>query len=328
MDGDAISYLRLSRKLSAAVVLASFAYLALGLLSLLLGSYEIHMHFMGMGVVTFAAGVNISFWTSLTREGGSSLAVLSHAIALLALPLASLLELGSYFLPLVPITGLLFLFFLRRKSITFLLEVYSFLSFLLVSLNRYESSVMFFLNLVWGYPVPLIYAVSSHALPKTYRSEVSKPLMLVAILTHLAALLGIGPFKHSMWLSMFSYLGAVRLDRAISGLKEVAKEALPAHRYLIASYLLTVPLLMISWFYPSEALDILHVLLIGFVGLHIYAHAPLMVPVLLGIRNSRRFNYSTLILLLLTALSWPLNRDVSLYFLAGSLFLAFYIVKP
>lgn len=63
-------------------------------------------------------------------------------------------------------------------------------------------------------------------------------------------------------------------------------------------------------------------------GLHIYAHAPMMIPVLLGIRNAKRFNYPALILLMLAALSWPFNREVALYFLSGSLFLAVYIVKP
>lgn len=322
-----ISYLRLSRRLSAITVVTSFLYLVIGLTSIIIGRYDIHMNFMGTGVVSFAAGVNISFWTSIARKRGSPLTSYLHVITLMTLPLASLLGLRSYFLLLTSITGLLFILPLRTRSLTFLLEVYSFLSLLLTSLEHYDSLESLLLSVAWSYPVPLIYAVSSQALPKTYRYKVNRLLMLTAILTHLATLM-LGRVRLLMWLSMLSYLGAVRLDRAILGLKRVSEEALPAHRYLIAGYSLTIPLLIISWLYPLGTLGILHLILIGFVGLHIYAHAPLMIPVLLGVRNSRRFNYSSLLLLLLAALSWPFNRDIALYFLAGSLFLAFYIVKP
>jgi len=117
-----------------------------------------------------------------------------------------------------------------------------------------------------------VYAVTAHTLPKTYRYEANRSLLTLSVLLHPAALMKIGPTRHLMWASMLSYLGAARLDRAYSGLKAVrAGEALPAHRYLVVGYILLVPALLVSWLYPLDKLGILHTVLIGFVGLHIYA---------------------------------------------------------
>ncbi|MDK2383677.1 MAG: hypothetical protein QI199_02555 [Candidatus Korarchaeota archaeon] len=326
---DALSYLKLARKLSALAVLGSFAYIGVGLLSLPLRWYQVHMHFMGMGVVSFAAGVNISFWTSVTRRRGSVLAALLHSLSLLFLPLGSLLGWGTVMITFVSLTGLLFLIPLRKRSLIYLLELYSFLSLLSAALSSYRGMEVWLTTVEWAYPVPLIYAVTLHALPKTYRYRASLPLTILMTALHALALSGFGPSRHLMWASMLSYLGAARLDLSLRGLRSVrVREALPAHRYLIAGYLLLIPLLILSWFMPVNSLGLLHILLLGFVGLHIYAHAPMMIPVLLGIRNAKRFNYSALLLLLLAALSWPFNRDVALYFLLGSLFLVVYIVKP
>jgi len=91
---------------------------------------------MGMGVLAFAAGVNIAFWTSVARRRGSIVAASMHSLSLLALPLASMLGWGTLLLASVSVTGLLFLAPLRLRYSVFLLEVYSFLSLLLVSLGR------------------------------------------------------------------------------------------------------------------------------------------------------------------------------------------------
>ncbi len=325
---NAVSYLKLARRLSALAVVGSFVYMGIGLASLPLRWYQVHMHFMGMGVLTFAAGVNISFWTSVTRRRGSVPVTILHSLTLLSLPAGSLLGWRTVMIALVSLTGLLFLLPLRKRSLIYLLEVYSFLSLLFTVFGSYRD-IWAWAAVEWAYLVPLIYAVTLHALPRTYRYRANLPLALVMIALHALALAGLGPIRHLMWASMIAYLGAARLDLAYSGLKSVrVREALPAHRYLIAGYLLLAPLLILSWFIQVNALGLLHILLIGFVGLHIYAHAPMMIPVLLGIRNAKRFNYPTLILLMLAALSWPLNRDVALYFLSGSLFLVIYIVKP
>jgi len=328
-DLDALSYLKLARKLSALAVVGSFTYIGIGLLSLPLRWYQVHMHFMGMGVISFAAGVNISFWTSVTRKRGSVLAALLHSLSLLLLPLGSLLGWGTALIAFVSLTGLFFLIPSRKKSLVYLLELYSFLSLLSTVLSSHQGMEAWITAVEWAYPVPLIYAVTLHALPKTYRYRASLPLAIPMIALHALVLCGFDPSRHLMWTSMLSYLGAARLDLALRGLRSVrVREALPAHRYLISGYLLLIPLLILSWFMPVNTLGLLHILLLGFVGLHIYAHAPMMVPVLLGIRNAKRFNYSALILLLLATLSWPFNRDVALYFLSGSLFLVVYIVKP
>ncbi|GEM_PF-3120298 len=328
-DRDALSYLKLTRKLSALVVIGSFAYIGVGLLSLPLRWYQVHMHFMGMGVVSFAAGVNISFWTSVTRRRGSILAALLHSLSLLLLPLGSLLGWGNVLIALVSLTGLLFLIPLRKRSLVYLLELYSFLSLLSTVFGNFRGIEAWITAVEWAYPVPLIYAVTLHALPKTYRYRASLPLTVLMTALHAFALSGFGPSRHLMWASMLTYLGAARLDLAFRGLRSVrVREALPAHRYLIAGYLLLIPLLILSWPIPLDELGLLHILLVGFVGLHIYAHAPMMIPVLLGMRNAKRFNYPALLLLVMAALSWPFNRDVALYFLSGSLFLVVYIVKP
>ncbi len=326
---DSLHYLKLARKLSALVVVGSFVYIGLGLLSLLLRWYQVHMHLMGMGVLSFAAGVNISFWTSVTRRKGSTLAVLFHSISLLLLPLTSLLGWGKFLIALVSLSGLAFLSHLRKRSLTYLLELYSFLALFYTFFGSFQSIEEWITSLVWAYPIPLTYAVTLHALPKTYRYSVNRALALLMIIFHAFALLGLNPTKIFMWISMLAYLGASRLDLAYFGVKSVrVREALPAHRYLMAGYLLLLPLLILSWPIPTNTLELLHILLIGFVGLHIYAHAPMMIPVLLGTRNAKRFNYSALVLLTLAALSWPFNRDIALYFLSGSLFLVIYIVKP
>ncbi len=328
MKEGAVAYLKLTRKFSAAVVVAGLSYLGAGIASLLLRLYPIHMHLMGMGVLSFAAGVNISFWTSVTREKGSNAAALFHAISLILLPFCSLLGWGSIAVSVAAISGLLFLIPLRRRSLTFLLEIYSFLALLMAAL-RPGSLEVWITGLEWGYAVPLIYAVTLHSLPRTYRYRPHVPSAALMLVLHLMALVGVGPTKHLMWASMLVYLAAARVDRALSGLRAIrVREALPAHRYLISCYLLLIPLLLISWPLDLDPLGILHILMLGFIGLHVYAHAPMMIPVLLGMRNSKRFNYWAPVLLAMAALAWPFSGNVALFLLLGSLYLVIYIVWP
>ncbi len=327
---DLIHYLRLSRKLSGLAVVLSFAYFTVGAFSLISGIYKWHMIFMGAGVISFAAGVNISFWASLARRYGSPIPMIFHSLFVISLPIAYLVSnsFGSLFIAIMSLSGILFLLQLRRGSISFLIEIYSFTALLISSLLS-GSLIDRFLWMEWAYPVPLIYAVSAHALPRTYKYELNIPFMAAALLTHAAALLRIGPPIYLMWTSILLYVISLRLDLTFKAFRSVrVEEAIPAHRYMLSGYLLVFLLGLLFLLIPDDNLSLLHYLLLGFIGLHIYVHAPMMIPVLLGTSNSRRFTLAPLVLIFLAALSWPYSRTISLYFICGSLPLLFYIVKP
>ena len=298
--------LRRARSLSALTTFTSFIFLAAGLVSLLFNAVW-HMKLMISGLLAFASGVNISFLAALSRKSPSAAVV--HSVNLILLPLL------PYQLMVISfsITGLLMTLLSGRRDFYAGVIAYSYLAPLLALPYK---GVPFFLWLAWSHPVALIYAVSLHSLPKTYRYKYDRLLAYTSLAAHLYALLRGEPFFAS--LSELLYFLSLRLDKVLPSLRRVRGEARKAHNYLISAYLLLTPVIVFS-FFGLRQLSYLHLLLLGFIGLHVYGHAPMMLPVIFGVRNARSFTPLPLIMLTLSALTWPFHREIALYLLLGSL---------
>ena len=299
--------LRGARSISALAVLISFIFLALGIISLTF-RVEWHMALMTSGLLTFASGVNISFLAALGRR--ASWTFILHFLALTLLPL--LMADRAVALLSFSLTGLIATLSIRRLDFYTGVIAYSYLA---PALSIIYRGVPFYLWLSWGFSAPLIYSVSLHSLPKTYRYKDLRPLAYLSLAFHLLAMISALNLMASI--SMALYLMALRMGKALSSLKRVRGEALKAHRYLIQAYLLLIPVVLAS-FLIRDTLQFLHLFLLGFVGLHVYGHSPMMLPVIFGVRNRRSFFSLPLIMLVIASLVWPLNREVSLYFLVGS----------
>ncbi len=297
--------LKRARFLSALTTSFSFIFLTVGIIGLAI-NVKWHMNLMAAGLLAFASGVNISFLAALSRK--APLFSTIHALVLLILPLLprDLMVLSF------SLTGLLMTVQSGRRDFYTGIIAYSYLSPLASLL--YEG-IPFYLWLVWSHPVSLIYAVSLHSIPKTYRYEHDKLLAYTSLAAHLYALIRGEPFFAS--LSMLFYFLSLKLNKALSSIGRVAKEARKAHKYLITAYLLLLPVILCS-FLGLRHLPYLHLLALGFIGLHVYGHAPMMLPVIFGIRNARSFSSLPLIFLALSSIIWPYNREIALYLLLGS----------
>lgn len=192
------------------------------------------------------------------------------------------------------------------------------------------------------YAVTMIYAVSIHSLPRTYRDEPSAPLsILLAVLVALSALVfAAGRFEWARiiyGITVFSFIGAARLDRIgywYRSIDESAPAARPGHRYFLQGHMFAVPLMLLASYYmvrpwsgALDALATLHALTIGFTGVFIYIHAPMMLPVLLSVKTKRRYNMIPYILLAGAAFAWPGAGFVAgLLFIASLIALAYIVV--
>ncbi len=297
--------LRRARILSAVTVSFSFLFLTLGLAGLLV-DLRWHMKLMIAGLLAFASGVNISFLAALSRK--SSLMAVVHSLVLTLLPLIP----DQLMVLAFSLTGLLMTALSGRRDFYTGVIAYSYLA---PALALNYQGIPFFLWLAWSHPVALIYAVSLHSIPKTYRYEYNRLLAYSALATHLYALLRGEPFFSS--LSMLLYLLSLKLNEALRSMRKVKGEARKAHKYLITAYLLLIPVILFS-FTGLRQLAYLHLVLLGFIGLHVYGHAPMMLPVIFGVKNARSFSPLPLLMLALSSVAWPYNKEVALYLLLGS----------
>ncbi len=172
-----------------------------------------------------------------------------------------------------------------------------------------EPLVVAGLGFLAAYPLQMIYAVSIHAFPSTYSRRPIAPLAPApfALATLAAALIAVEPGE---WraaallagLSTLAYLPAARVHEAPRIWGEVASSRRPpivvkTHKYfleghvfvaIIAAFTVALALLALEGA-PITPGCIAHALAIGFAGLHIMIHAPMMLPVILNIPTARRY---------------------------------------
>ena len=62
----------------------------------------------------------------------------------------------------------------------------------------------------------------------------------------------------------------------------------------------------------TSPLAFAHTFVLGFMSVHIFIHAPTMLPPIFGTRNARRFNCLPFALTAIAAFTWPLEKDSQL----------------
>ena len=203
------------------------------------------------------------------------------------------------------------------------------------------SLVDYALSVALAYTATLIYAVTSHSLPSTFADRPSPPVSLVAalgsVLAGLYVLEGNDPWiAGDIWLaSALLYIYGARLHRVgryFRVAREKSRGSEKAYRglwyYLVGHvFVLLVVLLasvVLAWASREPvipraraSLILLHLLGLGFAWMHVAIHAPMMLPVILGVRHAMRYNAWPYILVLGATLLWPVSGAASLVLAAA-----------
>ncbi len=181
--------------------------------------------------------------------------------------------------------------------------------------------------LTFAYPVTLIYAVTVNSLPSTFNDKPSYSLsytlpVLTAIGSFLVGLRFIKAGSAIVAASTLIYIFAARMYRLQKYLKSIErlnKESpaykgsaffIKSHYVIIASIALTIiytSLFIIKSFSFFCLLCLLHAYVMGFVTIHVFLHAPVMLPVVLKVKHKRRYTLWPLILALIAAAIWPVQ---------------------
>ncbi len=325
---------------SMAGILASLAYLAIGLVAAAVRAAEYHVFMMAGGVlVAFVVAVESSYVVSPMRAKSHPLMGASYAflvaspiIAALAPPIGVALGLGAWSATLIASLALevipaLVGASLSRGSVRASLAASAFSNaltavYLGVAAHTLRGNpVLVGLGLLYAFPVPMIFAVSLHAFPSTYGRKPLWPLLPLPFALAAAASLGLAvEARPAPWilvaaaLSLVAYIPAARIHEAPRIAGEVSRERKPpivvkTHKYflwghvyvaIIVAYILYLASLRAAG-WPVRLGCLIHATAIGFAGLHIFIHAPMMLPVILGIPTARRYNVSPYALLAIAA---------------------------
>jgi len=228
------------------------------------------------------------------------------------------------------------------------------LSILLFGYSYIISTVFLILNptgdifkiaigFIYIYAVSSIYSVTIHAFPATFREKPSIGLVsLLFVIQTISALIYRDLFKISVLvfsLNTLVYVASINLHRYRRYEEFIRKTknavAKGGMLYLLFGHELvgiySIILIISSvLFYLNviSMLSFIHILIIGFVGLHIFIHTPLMLPVILKWSSARRYNLSPYLLLILSAVVWPMNQHVSFMLLVLAIVFLYLIVKP
>ncbi|MCE4614180.1 MAG: hypothetical protein F7B60_01435 [Desulfurococcales archaeon] len=179
-----------------------------------------------------------------------------------------------------------------------------------------------------AFPVTAIYAVSVHAVPKTYRLEPEKlsTAILIASLLLGTIFYTTGYYEYALMLYAISFLAypvSTRLYRLREWEKSIkAKKDTPgrpgnlyfiySHYYVVFFTILTpISLYLYTNGLIGNIFTLIHVLTVGFIGIHIYIHAPMMVPVVVDVKTKRRYTVLPPLLLTLAAIIWPFSGILS-----------------
>ncbi|MCE4607176.1 MAG: hypothetical protein F7B59_07615 [Desulfurococcales archaeon] len=194
-----------------------------------------------------------------------------------------------------------------------------------------------------AFPVTAIYAISVHAVPKTFRSEPEKlsTIILSAVLILATIAYTVGYYRYAIMLyavSFFAYPISIRLykirewERSIKAKKDTPGK--PGNLYFIYSHyfvwLFTILTPITTYMYLEGSIKdiytLIHVLTIGFIGMHIYIHAPMMVPVVINVKTKRRYTILPPLFLTLAVILWPFSGALSYILVALSLCRLFDII--
>jgi hypothetical protein len=201
------------------------------------------------------------------------------------------------------------------------------------------------LGLALSYPVALIYSFSALTMTRNYSVRVTRGRVLPPLLIHSASialyLLGLGMealFLASLFMLLhFIVMGYHRfpglVEKAFSMKSPVNRRA---YLYIVAGHTAALAATVYLAAYLASGalenrLDLLitvHLVYMGFIGLHIYLHAPLMAPSIVETGSARRYNPLPVALLLAAVLARPVAPSLTYVLVAASLAGLLLVVKP
>lgn len=331
--------------------MAGVVYTVLGLA--LVEEPRVHMALLGLGAAyVFAAGVAIVYAASFRGAGPRGEALLIHVVSTAVLPLVAGYFWG-YVAPVLLVSAASGFYTVYKyvggvggdARVPALLLCYPYLAVAPLALILQAGRVWlleFYLLLAYLFPVPMIYAVSLHSFPKTYGHTFSRPWATLTLLAHVAgavlALTGLQAGFVLMAASMVLYLPAIgihRVPEALEFASRLGSVARKAHTYLVTGYVFaaaaaiyTICLQALAYLGYAPLLQVIHAVLMGFVGMHIYTHAPLMLPVMLATPTARRYTPAPYALLLAATLARYAFPDASYVLMVASLAALVLVVKP
>lgn len=143
---------------------------------------------------------------------------------------------------------------------------------------------------------PMILVVSLYTVARNYGRRPTTPLM-AAVLAPNALALGLaapGQGLHATLAlaGLLAYYPALGLHRAPELLRRASSLPGPAGdavRYMVVSHLLTIPPMLLSLHPQATVLARIHLLYIGFIGVHIILHAPLLLPQVARVKLSKNY---------------------------------------
>ena len=324
-------------------VYVSILYLALALGLLVSKNYDTHGLLLAYGVLaTFTYSVSIAYVASFARK--TSIFHIASAPLLLVVGLLVLVDkvLARYALLALSIILLLgalhiwsivcrastkYKYSLLAPTLAYINPI-AILSYYIVA-SREPSFAEEGLAILLSVPISMIYSVTWHSLPTTYGD---KPELWRIILQHaihytasIFYSIELVHWRATLSASLLLYIFTAKIYR-LGSYYRVAKSrrepARKAHMYYVYGHLLVlllIPLAVLVINVFKDTLLLVHTLAIGFIGLHIYTHTPLMIPTILSKPASRKFNIATYMLLLTSLLAWQLARNISLPFIVASL---------
>lgn len=208
--------------------------------------------------------------------------------------------------------------------------------------------IWFYTGFLYSYPIPMIYSVSVHSFPSTYHEKPVTPLYwavmglnalglaLYASTWQEAQLAGLALLVAGL-LAYFPAIGLHHAPRIASRIKASKNQVVrKTHQYFLAGHFYAVLTAILATIYtglylytPTTPLEcITHSLAIGFIGTHIFIHAPLMLPVILGIPTARRYNQAPFITLVSAVPVFCYHRLAALALVVIAVLLMTYIVWP
>ncbi len=328
------------RAVSAIGVWASIAYLVIAILYLVYGEPHTHARYMLYGVLLlFPYSVAVAYVaSSLNKYHPSQLLMSTGVFLLIFTPILALDYSEEYANLLVVFSGLLgfssalYTASLKKGSVRLSMELVAVASILMsiiaIARQCWGRNLLFSyysFSMTIAYPVTLIYAVTVHALPSTFRDHSPRGLpWLLPILTFLSSLM---VFDDKLLVSrifalasIYVYIFAARIYKLKDyfGFAKRFPEG-PARSgayYFLEghiSVLFLTLIISIYTLYPNcNVLCFLHLYALGFSSLHVLIHGPMMLPVILSIRHKRRFNVSPYVFQLLAVLLFPLSGELAL----------------
>ena len=346
-----MAWRRVSRGASAVLVVGGIVYVVAALASAAVGRAGYHMPLaLYGGALLFPYGVAIAYVASAaSTERARRLVAASGLVGLAALASPALAAAGHR----IPADILVALGFLvlaaasleasrtRRESARLSLEMFTATHALaaaaLVAADSWGVGIVNLgLGLAAAYPVTLIYSVTVHSLPSTFKDEPDEALAWLLPALDFAASLEflngrIGAGALLVVASMLVYVPAARLHRlaryaqALSG-RDPSSPAVRGLRYFLQGHWavlasITIVAAVTAYYFVGycTALCLLHSYLLGFSTIHVAIHAPMMLPVILKLRHKRRYNPAPFLLILASMALWPISGEAALALYAAGL---------